>query len=190
MVRIIPLHKNPNNLIEAAKKGDRRAQQRLFKQYSPVMLSICRRYIVSIDLAEEVMLAGFLKTFLNINSYSYEGSFEGWIKRIMINESISFLRKEARFEHESQEALEQSDYAVEMDHELELEEIQKLIDELPEGYKMVFILFVIEGYKHVEIAQMLEISENTSKTQLFKARKMLQKKIVEHYSSHYETGEI
>lgn len=190
-MKIISLHKNPTNLIEKAKKGERRAQQKLFQQLAPVMLGICRRYINSIDLAEGVMLSGFLKMFENIDSFKNEGSFEGWVKRIMINESLSFLRKEKKFETVEETEIEnKQDHAIEMETSFEVDEIQNAIDELPEGYRVVFVLYVIEGYKHREIAKLLEISENTSKTQLFKARKMLQEKLEKINSEYYGRKQI
>lgn len=190
-MKIISLHKNPTNLIEKAKRGERRAQQKLFQQFAPVMLGICRRYIKSVDLAEEVMLSGFLKMFENMDGFKNEGSFEGWIKRIMINESLSFLRREKKIETINEAEIENiHDHAIEMDTSFEVDEIQNAIDELPEGYKIVFVLYVIEGYKHREIAEMLKISENTSKTQLFKARKMLQKELEKINSEYYGRKQI
>lgn len=141
------------------------------------MLSVCRQYIRDLHYAEEVMMSGFLKVFLNLDRFKFEGSFEGWIRRIMINESISFLRKEKQlfFTEEIMNYNEASWNNINTD--VEVEEIQELIDSLPEGYKMVFVLYAVEGYKHKEIAKMLDISESTSKTQLFKARKLLQQKV-------------
>ena len=120
------------------------------------------------------MVNGFVKVFQHLNTFRFEGSFEGWIRRIMIRESISFLRKrqfvvyddEVFERHETQEIL--------ISNKMDAEHIQILIDRLPQGYKLVFVLYAIEGYKHFEIAEMLQISENTSRSQLFKARKLLQ----------------
>lgn len=141
------------------------------------MLSVCRRYIKDIHFAEEVMLGGFLKVFMNLSKFKFEGSFEGWVRRIMVNESISFLRKEKKvlFTEEITNYTEESWNNI--NTELEVDQIQELIDSLPEGYRMVFVLYAIEGYKHNEIAKMLEVSESTSKSQLFKARKTLQQKL-------------
>lgn len=190
-MKIITLHKNPSNLIEEAKKGDRRAQQKLFHEFAPKMLGICRRYISSIDLAEGVMLSGFFKVFANLPDFKGEGSFEGWVKRIMINECLSFIRSEKKFQNFEEEIIENTEeHAIEMESDFEVEEIQKCIDELPEGYRVVFVLYVIEGYKHQEIAEMLDISENTSKTQLFKARKLLQKKLEHLNRGYYGTQQV
>lgn len=186
-MKIIPLHKNDAELIAAAIKKDRKAQRKLFEQFSPKMLGVCRQYIRCQDLAEEVMLKGFFKVFSHLKDFENKGSFEGWIRRIMVNECISQLRKDKKFQFVQDKEIENaSEYAIEIDTQLEVDEIQSLIDELPHGYKTVFVLYVIEGYKHREIAESLEISENTSKSQLFKARKMLQIKIKEQNRISYD----
>lgn len=143
------------------------------------MLSVCRRYIKDEQHAEEVMLSGFLKVFVNLKKFAFEGSFEGWIRKIMVREAINFLRKQKPL-FLTNDIASCADYATStIDTEMEVEQIQELIDSLPNGYRMVFVMCAIEGYKHNEIATMLSISESTSKTQLFKARKMLQKRINE-----------
>ncbi|MBG6131341.1 RNA polymerase sigma-70 factor (ECF subfamily) [Aquimarina sp. EL_43] len=176
-MKVIQFYKSETQLIKRAAKQYRDAQHQLYNQYAPKMLSVCRRYIKDIHFAEEVMLGGFLKVFMNLNKFKFEGSFEGWIRRIMVNESISFLRKEKQvlFAEEITSYTEESWNNI--NTELEIDQIQELIDSLPEGYRMVFVLYAIEGYKHSEIAKMLEISESTSKSQLFKARKTLQQKL-------------
>ncbi len=176
-MKVIQFYKNETQLIKKAAKQHRDAQQQLYVQYAPKMLSVCRRYIKDVHFAEEVMLSGFLKVFLNLNTFKFEGSFEGWVRRIMVNESISFIRKEKKTFFTEDVASYTEESWNNINTELAVDEIQDLIDSLPEGYKMVFVLYAIEGYKHQEISEMLEISENTSKSQLFKARKMLQKKL-------------
>ena len=176
-MKVIQFYKSETQLIKKASKQNREAQQAIYTKYAPKMLSVCRQYIKDLHNAEEVMMAGFLKVFLNIHKFKSEGSFEGWIRRIMVNESISFLRskKELLFTEDISGYKEESWNNIYT--ELEVEEIQILIDNLPEGYKMVFVLYAVEGYKHSEIADMLNVSENTSKSQLFKARKMLQQQL-------------
>lgn len=165
-------------MIDKASIGDRRAQHQLFNMFSPKMLGVCRQYLKNNDLAEEVMLSGFLKMFAHLQDFKNEGSFEGWIRRIMVNESISQLRKDKNLNFISNETIENTtEYSTYIETELEEAEIQKLIDSLPDGYKTVFVLYAVEGYKHSEIAELLQISESTSKTQLFKARKLLQNKV-------------
>lgn len=152
------------------------------------MLSVCRQYIKQLDIAEEVMLNGFLKVFTKIESYSGQGSFEGWIRRIMVNESLSELRRQKKLRFDDESQLENSlDHAAYVDSELAVEEIQKLIDALPEGYKTVFVLYAIEGYKHSEIAELLGISDGTSKSQLSKARRMLQQMLTKQNEQSYGT---
>ena len=176
-LKVIHLYKNEALLLKKARRNDRDAQHVLFEIHAPKMLSVCRYYIKDIQQAEEAMLNGFFKVFQNLKSFKNEGSFEGWIRRIMIRESISFLRKKKSVEFVTQEIHDQDDQYNSIESNLEVSEIQQLIDELPEGYRMVFVMYAIEGYKHHEIATLLNISESTSKTQLFKARKVLQQKI-------------
>lgn len=185
-MKIIPLHKNYSKLIAKASKGDRRAQQSLFEMFAPKMLGVCRQYLKNNDLAEEVMLSGFFKMFTNLNNFKDEGSFEGWIRRIMVNESISQLRKDKKLQLVSEKEIENTtQYSTYIETELETAEIQKMIDSLPDGYKTVFVLYAVEGYKHGEIAELLQISESTSKTQLFKARKMLQNLVKQQNNLSY-----
>ena len=172
-----------------ANKGNKRSQHQLFELFAPKMLSVCRQYIKNNDIAEEVMLSGFLKVFTHLNSFKYEGSFEGWIRRIMINEAISQLRKDKKMLFTDEKEIENSkDFVTYLETELEVEEIQKIIDGLPEGYKTVFMLYAVEGYKHSEISELLQISESTSKSQLFKARKVLrtiiEKQNILNYGTH------
>ncbi|MEZ4778514.1 MAG: RNA polymerase sigma factor [Flavobacteriaceae bacterium] len=187
-MRLVSLHKNYKSVIAKAKEGNRKAQQELYELFAPKMLSVCRQYINREDIAEEVMLTGFLKVFTYLSSYKFEGSFEGWIRRIMVNESITQLRKDKKLLFEDEHSIENSkEHVAYIETELEVEEIQKMIDALPEGYKTVFVLYAVEGYKHSEIAELLQISENTSKTQLFKARKMLQNSMNQENKIRYGT---
>ena len=141
------------------------------------------------DTAEEVMLNGFFKVFTKIDTYSGHGSFEGWIRRIMVNESLSELRRQKKLQYKDETEIENSlEHSAEIESELEVEEIQKLIDALPDGYKTVFILYVVEGYKHSEISELLQISEGTSKSQLSKARSMLQAMITKQNTINYGTN--
>lgn len=186
-LKIISFYKNEKVLIKRALNGNPEAQKMIYEAHAPRMLSVCRQYITDLQFAEDVMINGFVKVFNNLHTYRFEGSFQGWIRRIMIRESISFLRKK-QFVVFDEEALENR-IAVETSpgYDFDLEHIQLLIDALPEGYKMVFVLYVVEGYKHQEIADMLGISESTSKSQLFKARKLLQKKLKVKSSLGYGT---
>lgn len=151
-------------------------------------MSVCRQYVKSNELAEEVMLSGFLKVFTKLESYSGEGSFEGWIRRIMINESLNELRRQKKLHFKDESVIENTTaFASEIETEFGVEEIQKLIDALPDGYKTVFVLYVVEGYKHSEISELLKISEGTSKSQLSKARNLLQEMLHEQNKINYGT---
>jgi len=187
-LKIIPLHKNYSKLIAKASKGDRRAQHQLFEMFSPKMLGVCRQYLKNNDLAEEVMLSGFFKMLTHLNDFKNEGSFEGWIRRIMVNESISQLRKDKKLHFVSEAEIDNTtEHSTFIETELEEADIQKMIDSLPDGYKTVFVLYAVEGYKHSEIGELLQISENTSKTQLFKARKMLKNMVKQQNNLSYGT---
>lgn len=176
MLKVINLHRN-QQLINRALKKDRKAQKELYDKYSPQMLGLCAYYVKDRHNAEEVMLNGFFKAFTKLETFKREGSFEGWLKRIMIYESISFLRKKNEliftdnlivYEKQSENNIEQN---------IAVNELISLIDELPASCKVVFNLYIIEGYKHHEISDLLGISEGTSKAQLFRARKSLQQKV-------------
>ena len=187
-MKIIALHKNYSKLIDKASKGDRRAQHQLFEIFSPKMLGVCRQYLKNNGMAEEVMLSGFFKMFTHLKDFKNEGSFEGWVRRIMVNESISQLRKDKKLHFISETEIENTtEHATFIETELEETDIQKMIDSLPDGYKTVFVLYAVEGYKHSEIGELLQISENTSKTQLFKARKMLQNMVKQQNNLSYGT---
>ena len=176
-MKVIQLYKNESKLIKKAIQNNREAQHVLFELHAPKMLSVCRYYIKDTQHAEEAMLNGFFKVFSNLKRFKGEGSFEGWIRKIMVRESISFLRQKKNIEFPVEAIERHNDYTNNIKTDIEVEQIQKLIDALPEGYKIVFVMYAIEGYKHHEIAKTLNISEGTSKSQLFKARKMLQEKI-------------
>ncbi|APY01158.1 RNA polymerase sigma-70 factor (ECF subfamily) [Lacinutrix venerupis] len=187
-MKVIQLYKNETKLIKRAQKNNREAQHVLYELHAPKMLSVCRYYIKDLQHAEEAMLNGFFKVFTNIKSFKNEGSFEGWIRRIMVRESISFLRQQKNIEFAVEDIDIKNDYSDHINSEIEVEHIQEIIDKLPEGYKIVFIMYAIEGYKHSEIANLLNINEGTSKSQLFKARKLLQAEIKKLNTSSYGTN--
>lgn len=176
MQKVIKLH-NDSQLIEQSLKHNRKAQQLLYNKYAPRMLSLCAYYIKDLQQCEEVMLNGFFKVFTKLDQFSNTGSFEGWIRKIMVWESISYLRTQKKLV--LIDTIENYESIVENEIELSIavEDLQLYINELPNGSKVVFNLYVIEGYKHGEIAEMLQITEGTSKTQLSRARKALQKMI-------------
>jgi RNA polymerase sigma factor (sigma-70 family) len=168
---------NEKSLIIKAVDSNREAQQQLFAMFAPKMLGVCRQYVKDLHHAEDLLLRGFLKVFTNLHNFKHEGSFEGWIRRIMINTCISFLRKKNLMMVSNDDFIF-NDAATESLENTSVQDIQKLIDKLPEGYKIVFNLFAIEGFKHIEIANLLGVTESTSKSQLFKARKLLRENYI------------
>lgn len=175
-MKVINLHQEERELIQLAVENNRQAQQQIYTRFSPKMLSVCRQYIKDIHLAEDIMITAFMKVFTNLKNFQYKGSFEGWIRRIMVNECISFIRVEKKLKYSDDETYIEESYNN-IESQFSIADIQFLIDSLPDGYKMVFNLYAIEGFKHHEIAAMLRISEGTSKSQLSHARKMLQGQI-------------
>ncbi|MBU3681962.1 MAG: sigma-70 family RNA polymerase sigma factor [Flavobacterium sp.] len=175
-MKIIDLHQEEKNRIQLAADNNRQAQQLIYTTYASKMLSVCRLYIKDIHHAEDVMITAFMKVFIGLSNFEHKGSFEGWIRRIMINESISYIRFQKKISFlDDEQYIEQPTNSIEI--QFNVEEIQFLIDALPDGYKMVFNLYVIEGYKHNEIAELLSISTGTSKSQLSQARRILQREI-------------
>jgi RNA polymerase sigma-70 factor (ECF subfamily) len=140
------------------------------------MYSICYRYVKDSMEAEDILVTSFMKVFDKINQFKNEGSFEGWIRRIVVNESLTYLRRNRSMylETELEQADREPDYNMLSDH-LEAEDLMNMIKELPTGYRIVFNMYAIDGYSHKEIADQLGISENTSKSQLSRARTYLQK---------------
>jgi RNA polymerase sigma factor (sigma-70 family) len=167
-------------MIEGCKKGNRQAQKLLYDRFSGKMYALCCRYVKDKMEAEDVLVTAFTKILDRINQYKGEGSFEGWIRRIMVNESLSYLRKNKSMylEIDIQAADQEPDYEK-MDNQLEAKDLLTLISELPSGYRIVFNLFAIEGYSHKEIGEQLGINESTSKSQLSRARSFLQKRLLE-----------
>lgn len=171
---------NLEQIIADCRKSNKKAQRLLYNEYAPLMLGICMRYAKDKQEAEDILQDGFLKIFLKINQYQGEGSFEGWMKRIIINTSITNYRKNLkRYYQEEIEDYKEYKHTSENNSDFTKEELLNAIRSLPKGYQMVFNLFAIEGYKHKEIAEMLDIEETTSKSQFFRAKKLLQSKLIE-----------
>lgn len=171
-----------NQLIPRCIKGERQSQGKLYELLAPGMFVTCLRYARNREEAEEILQEGFMKVFENLQQYKFTGSFEGWVRRIMINCALqkyrikSHLRAVVNIEDGNTEyAGTDNIYA-----ELDAKELIKLVQQLPAGYRMVFNLYVFEGMKHREIAEQLGITEGTSKSNLSDARAILQKAIVKH----------
>jgi len=165
--------------------GKRQAQRLLFDTFAPIMLGVCIRYCHDRDEAEDILQEAFIKVFKNLHSFRGEGSLAGWIKRVIVNHAINYIHKRNRIARpERIDDIRETDI-IDMNEVVELPDeynpalLLKLIQELPSGYRTVFNLHIFEDYGHKEIAEILGISENTSKTQLFKARRWLKNKIEE-----------
>jgi RNA polymerase sigma-70 factor (ECF subfamily) len=166
-------------LIAGCARGDRRMQEELYRAYSPRMFAICLRYASSYQEAEDLLQEGFIKAFGNIGRFRHEGSFEGWMKRIFVNTAIEGYRKNHPV-NDSLEVDEMKNDLVQQDdfHQLSAADLMKMIQALSPGYRTVFNLYAVEGYNHQEIATLLGISVGTSKSQLARARYLLQKMVL------------
>ena len=184
-LKVIALHQEERDIIALAVDNNRHAQQKIYSKHAPKMLSICRQYVKDVQQAEDIMITAFMKVFTNLKNFEHKGSFEGWIRRIMVNECISFIRVQKKVNFLEDEFFVE-DAFNNIESHFSVEDIQTLIDSLPDGYKMVFNLYAIEGFKHQEIAKMLGINEGTSKSQLSHARKMLRDEI--NKLKNYENG--
>lgn len=163
-----------DSILKGIKNKDRQAQRALYDTYAPVLMSIGMRYMKDVQQAEDMVAEAFFKIFTRIHTYKETGSFEGWMKRIMINECLMEIRKNQRRNlHVSIDEVDLDTDPVALD-KLSAEEIISTINELPEGYRTVFNMYVIDGYKHREIADILGISIHTSKSQLIMAKRKLQ----------------
>jgi len=166
-------------LVELCSKRDTKAQHLLYDLYHERLLGICMRYGKSTDEAEDILQMGMLKIFKNIGSFSGKGSLEGWMKRVMVNVAIDNFRKNSKFYyHEDVEEMEDLPFleSEALDY-LAVDDIMATIQKLPDGYRIVFNLFALEGFSHQEIAKNLGISVSTSKTQLLRARRNLMKQL-------------
>ncbi len=175
-------------LIQGCKKQDRKIQKILYERYSARYFGVCKRYMKDVEAAEDVLVKGFLKIFENINSFESKGSFEGWMQRIIVNECLMELRKKQDFTIylESSNIQPQKDATIL--ETLYEQDVLKLLEFLPVGCRTVFNLYVIEGYKHNEIAERLNISEGTSKSQLNLAKEKLKVLLNEYGITKYKSS--
>jgi RNA polymerase sigma-70 factor (ECF subfamily) len=168
-----------STLVKECIKGNAKAQRLLFDKFSQKMLGVCLRYTKSQDEAEDALQEGFVKAFSKLNDFSNQGSLEGWIRRIMVNTSLDAIRKNTKFMKDV--SIDTVDYQIGNDdfivEGLNAEDLMKLINSMPEGYKVVFNMFAIEGYSHQEISTTLGISESTSKSQYMRAKGYLRNRL-------------
>ena len=178
-------------IVEKCKTYNKKAQRELYDVYSPVLFGICLRYSNSKADAEDILQEGFTKIFTKINHFSDKGSFEGWMKRIVVNTAISHYHKNKKhnevYDIDEVKETEVEGYKFD-DIEFTREELFNTIERLPEGYKLIFNLYAIEGYKHKEIAKKLNISENTSKSQYSRAKSKIRKMLEKLSEINIENG--
>lgn len=168
------------NIINGCLNGNRRDQELLYRRHAPKLYAVCLQYSGNDEEARDILQEGFIKIFENLNHYKYEGSFEGWMRRIIVNTALEKYRSRHNLYR-----VDDIDNIPELDSEpdsedysgLDAEDLMEIIRELPPKYRMVFNLFAIEGYSHKEIGQMVNISEGTSKSNLARARIILQRRV-------------
>jgi RNA polymerase sigma-70 factor (ECF subfamily) len=189
LARLLPKTKTPhelpqNHLLEACKRGDRRAQYTLYGQYKHAMFNLAVRFMGDHAAAEDALQIAFLKAFQNLSSYQGDATFGAWLKRIVINTCLNQLKKRREEIGISEELPDIPDEEEGEDFEeikLKVEQVRQAIQTLPEGYRAVLTLYLLEGYEHSEIAEILQISISTSKTQYQRAKKKLRKILNENY---------
>lgn len=170
---------NENQLVDDCLNGCRQAQKALYDRYSPMCMSICLRYAGNMSEAEDILQESFIRVFTKMKQFNRQGPLGAWIRRVTVNSAAEFYRKQKNIRLESD--ISDHSYLIgnEMDaiQNLGMEELMEKIQSLPTGFRVVFNMYAIEGYSHKEIAEMLDIQESTSRSQLVKARKMLQNQL-------------
>ena len=167
------------DIIRRCIKRDRQAQKILYERYADILLGVCSRYAANIAEAEDILQEGFVKVFFHLQEYVASGSFFNWMRKIMINTAITYYHRNLKYRyHRDIESLYDPPHTDNPDKfDFTKEEMMQVIQNLPSGYRMIFNLYAIEGYKHREIAEMLNIDINTSKSQYSRARKMIRKNL-------------
>ncbi len=175
------LSMNEKELIEGAIRRQEKCQRALFDRYAPILMGVCLRYARNEQEAEDILQESFIRIFDKLSLYDFKGSFEGWLKRLCVNVALKTYQLK-RFSHEQSgyESLPETPDDPAIYAKLGEEELLKMISALPDGYRIVFNMYAIEGYSHKEIADLLSIQEASSRSQLLKARKLLQKQIQQH----------
>lgn len=176
-----------NELIEECLKNNRIAQKQLYEKYSRKMFGVCIRYAKSREEAEDILADAFVHIFVKLSSYKGDGSFEGWIRRIVVNTSITAYRSNIKYNlndniSDVYDLSSSEESAVDL---LNAQQLKTIIQEMPDGYRMVFNLYAVEGYNHREIADILGINEGTSKSQYSKAKKWMQNRLEKYKITQY-----
>ena len=177
-----------DSLLDGCKRGERKAQEELYKTLAKRMMAVCMRYAKDDFEAEDMLQMGFVKVFTKVKEFRSDGSFEGWIRRIMVNTAIETYRKNLRTLNvvDIDEVYDQPQSTFDMS-QLETKDLLTLVQQLSSGYRLVFNMYVIEGYSHREISETLGITEGASKSQLSRARAILKEKILKIEGSNYAT---
>jgi RNA polymerase sigma-70 factor (ECF subfamily) len=177
------------DIIKSCIAGKSSAREKLYNMLSGKMWAVCLRYAPTRDDAKDILQEGFIKVFENIGQFEGRGNFEGWVRRIMINTALSEYRRRNYLQIESEYKAERDNRTIELtESNISANELLEMIQELPPQYRMVFNLYAIEGFSHKEIAQMLNIAEGSSKSNLSRARDILQKKVEMQYKIHVNLG--
>lgn len=178
-------------LIVKCRQKDPGAQKALYHLYARKMMGVCMRYAADVETARDLLQEGFVAVFTHLDSYSGSGSFEGWIRRIMVNTALQHLRKGIMFLEATDLNLYESSYATDYSvvDDLSAQDLMNMVESLPNGFRTIFNLYAIEGYSHQEIASMLNISEGCSRSQYSRARKHLQQLVLAEYGTKYEYAE-
>ena len=175
MARIIHLFKTDHDMANGILKKDPNAQRAFYEKYAAKFLGICCRYIKDSMAAEDVMVESMMRIFEKTTHFDFKGSYEGWSKRVVVNQALGYLRSKKMLEVDVEQGLLVT--TSNFEGNLEAADLLNLIQDLPSGYRTVFNLYAIEGYSHAEIAELLGISEGTSKSQLSRARGALQEQL-------------
>lgn len=177
-----------DQLIKQCKKQDPKAQEQLYRLYNGKLFSVCLKYSNDYAAAEDTLQDAFITIFEKIKQFKSQGSLEGWMKRITINTALQKFRKQKVFEIVNEEQIEEVSVVVD-EEEVSLDYLLAIIQQLPDRYRLVFNLYVLDGYSHKEIAEMLEISTGTSKSNLARARNILKEKIEKNQESKIQSIE-
>ncbi len=174
-----------DNIIKGCLKGDRKCQEQLYRMFSNRMFGVCMQYANNYDDACDILQEGFIKVFRKMDQYTGRGSFEGWVRRIMINTALERYRSQLHLYPLTENSVQKGEELQEEVYgKLSAEELVKLVQELPPRYRMVFNMYAIEGYAHKEIAETMGITVGTSKSNLYRAREILQKKVKQYFDSN------
>lgn len=175
-------------LIIDCKRQKSKAQEALYRQFAGILFPVALKYARNYSEAEDILQESFIIIFQKVGQFKSKGSFEGWLKRIVINSALQRYRKQAVFEIINEENIKEADFEVD-DDEIPLNFLLQIVQELPDRYRLVFNLYALDGYSHKEISKMLEIKEGTSKSNLARARMILKEKVIDFQTNaHIQTS--